>query len=252
MSGSFQLAENLMLTLRFAGGTDRGRQREHNEDTYSIQYGSRGGFVVADGLGGHVAGEVASQLACGSIDDSLLAILNDLSCDTETWYVETAVLNAMGEANEIVRAEAKKNVALTGMGCTLLAAIFHTSRVTIGQVGDCRAYQWRAGTLRQLTTDHTIVADMSHPKHYVLERAVGIMEELRADVRTINIQPKDRLLFCSDGLWNMLDDNQLSAILSEIKEAEPCVLLLVDEANRMGGEDNVTVIVIDIIGGECE
>ena len=251
-----------MNTLRFAGGTDRGRRREHNEDAYSIRHGARGGFVVADGLGGHAGGEIASRLAVDSIDDSLPAILNDTSYDTNTQNVETAVLNAMGKANEIVRDEAKKDAALTGMGCTLLAAVVHTTHVTIGQVGDCRAYQWRAGTLTQLTTDHTVVAGMIaqgiltperaqyHPQYHVLERALGIDESLRADVRTITIQPEDRLLLCSDGLWNMLDDDQLSAILFEAKEAEPCVSHLINEANHMGGEDNITVIVIDMIEGE--
>ncbi len=167
----------------------------------------------------------------------------------------------MGTANEIVRDEAKKDVALTGMGCTLLAAIIHTTHATIGQVGDCRAYRWRAGSLTQLTTDHTVVAEMiakgilspeqaqHHPYYHVLERAVGIDAKLHADVRTITIQPEDRLLFCSDGLWNMLDDDQLSAILFETKEAEPCVSHLINEANHMGGEDNITVIVIDMIDG---
>ncbi len=251
-----------MKTLRFAGGTDRGRRREHNEDAFSILHGARGGFVVADGLGGHVGGEIASQLAVDSIDDSLSIIFNDITHDTETQNVETAVLDAMGKANEIVLGEAKKDAALTGMGCTLLAAILHTTHATIGQVGDCRAYQWRAGTLTQLTTDHTVVAEMIaqgiltpeqaqyHPDYHVLERALGIDEPLRADVRTIDIQTEDRLLFCSDGLWNMLDDDQLSAILFETKEAEPCVSHLINEANPMGGEDNITVIVIDIIEGE--
>ena len=250
-----------MNALRFAGGTDRGRRREHNEDAYSIRHGARGGFVVADGLGGYAGGEVASQLACESIDNSLPAILNGISHDTETQNVETTVLNAMGRANESVRDEAKKNVALTGMGCTLLAAILHTTHATIGQVGDCRAYRWRTGTLTQLTTDHTVVAEMIaqgiltperaqyHPHYHVLKRALGIDDELRADVRTIDIQTDDRLLFCSDGLWNMLDDDQLSAILFETKEAEPCVSHLINEANHMGGEDNITVIVIDIIKG---
>lgn len=248
-----------MITLRFAGGTDRGRRREHNEDAYSIHHGARGGFVVADGLGGYAGGEIASRLAVDSIDDSLPAILNGISYDTNTQDVETAVLNAMGKANEVVRDEAKKDVALAGMGCTLLAATLHTTHATIGQVGDCRAYQWRAGILTQLTTDHTVVAEMIaqgiltperaqyHPEYHVLKCALGIDDELRADVRTITIQPDDRLLFCSDGLWNMLDDDQLSAILFETKEAEPCVSHLINEANHMGGGDNITVIVIDII-----
>jgi len=248
-------------TLRFAGGTDRGRRRDHNEDAYSIHHGARGGFVVADGLGGHAGGEVASRLACESIDNSLSPILNGISGDMETQSVETAVLNAMGAANETVREEAAKDAMLTGMGCTLLAAVVHTTHATITQVGDCRAYRWHAETLTQLTTDHTVVADMiaqglltpeqaqHHPHYHVLERAVGIDATLHADVRTITIQPEDRLLFCSDGLWNMLDDDQLAAILSETKDAEPCVSHLINEANHMGGEDNITVIVIDVIEG---
>jgi len=212
---------------------------------------------VADGLGGHAGGEIASQLAVDSIDDSLSAIFND----TGNRHIETAVLNAMGKANNIVRDKATKDTALTGMGCTLLAAIVHTTHVTIGQVGDCRAYQWRAETLTQLTTDHTVVAGMIaqglltpeqaqyHPHYHMLERALGIEATLRADVSTITIQPEDRLLLCSDGLWNMLDDDQLSAILFETKGAEPCVSHLINEANHMGGEDNITVVVIDIIEG---
>lgn len=250
-----------MNTLRFAGGTDRGRRREHNEDAYSILHGTRGGFVVADGLGGHAGGEVASRLAVDSVDNSLSAILNDMTHDTETRNVETALLNAMDKANEVVRDGARNDAALTGMGCTLLAAIIHTSHTTISQVGDCRAYQWRAGTLTQLTTDHTVVAELIaqgvltpeqaqyHPHYHVLERALGIDEKPRSDVRTVDVQSGDRLLFCSDGLWNMLDDDQLSAVLFETKDTTSCVSHLISEANHMGGEDNITVIVIDIIEG---
>ena len=133
-----------MNTLRFAGGTDCGRRREHNEDAFSVRHGARGGFVVADGLGGHAGGEVASRLAVDSVDNSLSAILNDISHDTDTQNIEKAILNAMDKANEIVRDDATKDTALTGMGCTLLAVIVHTTHATVAQVGDCRAYQWRA------------------------------------------------------------------------------------------------------------
>ena len=250
-----------MLTLRYAGGTNRGRRREHNEDAYSIHHGAHGGFVVADGLGGHAGGEIASRLAVESIDDTLSAILNDISSTMEVRDIETAILSAMHAANASVRDEATMDTALTDMGCTLLTALIHTSHATIGHVGDCRAYQWHAETLTQLTTDHTVVADMIakgiltperahyHPYFHVLERAIGLDDELCADVHTFDIYSEDRLLFCSDGLWNMLDDDQLSAILSETKEAEPCVSHLIRTANHKGGDDNITVIVIDIMKG---
>ncbi len=247
-----------MFAVHYAGKTDRGLRREHNEDAYSVRHGTLGGFVVADGLGGHAGGEIASQLAVESIDESLLEILKDLSRETETEELETSVLKAMGKANDLVRDRAKKDAALTGMGCTLLTAIVYESRATIAQVGDCRAYMWTAETLTQLTTDHTVVADMiakgtldpeqaqHHPYFHVLERAVGIETDVRADVRTIDIHAGDRLLLCSDGLWNMLDDDQLSAILSEREDTERCVTHLISEANHMGGEDNITVVLVDI------
>ena len=251
-----------MTTLRFAGGTNRGRCREHNEDAYSMCHSARGGFVVADGMGGHAGGAVASQLAVESIDDSFSVILADISGDTEPHYIQTSILNAMGKANTIIRHKAANDSTLNGMGCTLLTAIVHASYVTIGHVGDCRAYQWRTGTIKQLTTDHTVIANMvaqgivtpdqarHSPYHHVLNRAIGITKELSADVQTVNIQPEDRLLLCSDGLWNMLNDDQLSTILSTIKVSESCAAHLINEANRMGGKDNITVIVIDILYGE--
>ena len=172
------------------------------------------------------------------------------------------ILEEMNKANAMILDHATKDSALKGMGCTLLAAMIDNSHATISQVGDCRGYLWRERSLTQVTTDHSIVARMIaegtltpekaeyHPDYHVLECAIGVREELGADVRTVNIQPDDRLLFCSNGLWNMIIDKQIAAILSENNGAESCVTHLITEANHMAGEDNITVVVVDIIERE--
>lgn len=250
-----------MVGWRFAGATDRGQVREHNEDAYSVRNGASGVFVVADGLGGHQGGEVASQLAVECVERGLVQLAH-----TSAWRarfnfsrVESQLVQVMRDANAAVYAAAEREPSLRGMGCTLLAALIRKNRVSIAHVGDVRAYLWRDHVLQQLTADHTevtrlIVEGVLSPqeaRHYPfrnrVERAVGGCKNLMVDVQSLDVLIGDRLLFCSDGLWNMLDDANLTEILAQEYETEVCVNRLVHDANAAGGKDNITVILVDLM-----
>lgn len=270
---------------RFAGMTDRGQVREHNEDALSLRHGASGAFVVADGLGGHNGGEVASQLAVECLEDELEELLNTLAEDQDVYSslfnprcsIETRLREAVLQTNATVFAIAERDARLRGMGCTLLVALIHGEQTVIAHVGDVRAYLWRSGVhishsnpnqtfrryqssqLTQLTTDHTEVARLlakgllspeealHYPFRHRVERALGLYQNLVVDVQSVSVGSGDRLLFCSDGLWNMLNDTQLATILAEEGEVDACVKRLVREANNAGGEDNITTIVVDMI-----
>ena len=230
----------------FGSRTDIGCLRDHNEDSLVVTPPL---FAVAGGMGGHAAGEVASEIA--------VRVLSELA--PEHPDVE-ALGRAIEEANRAVIQAAREGRGRQGMGTTMTAAMLEGERLVIAQVGDSRAYLLHQGKLQQLTRDHSLMADMieagqltpeearTHPQRSVITRALGSDAHLHPDIYEINVETGDRLLICSDGLSGMIFDDQIENTLRRVQDPQRCASQLVNEAIAAGGHDNVTVIVADVTG----
>ncbi|MBK5267885.1 MAG: serine/threonine-protein phosphatase [Acidimicrobiia bacterium] len=232
------------MTLTWATGTHQGRVRDHNEDSvYPPEDGTTSDSLlvgVADGMGGHVAGEIASRLALAAA----------VAADGSPGHRVLA-------GNDAVIAATEDDISLRGMGTTIsLAEIHPDGRAVIGHVGDSRIYLLRNGALYQLTEDHTLVAELqaagkitaeeavSHPQRSVLTRAAGLTYALIPDELEERLEGGDRLILCSDGLSNMID-NDIILSLATTESLHQVVWSLIEAANQAGGHDNITVAVVD-------
>ena len=226
----------------YAAATHAGRKRRHNEDAYVLRPPL---FAIADGMGGAQAGEVASRLATAALEE-------EGERDTGP---EERVVSLIQEANRRVFRRANEDAAAAGMGTTMTVALVDGANITIGHVGDSRAYRLRDGDLEQLTDDHSLVAELvrsgkltpeeadSHPQRSVITRAVGTDPDVDVDRFTVEAAPGDVYLLCSDGLTDMLDDRDIRSIFEEHgDDLEAAAQALVRAANRVGGEDNITVV----------
>ncbi|MFR8044636.1 MAG: Stp1/IreP family PP2C-type Ser/Thr phosphatase [Eggerthella lenta] len=230
----------------FGSRTDIGCLRDHNEDSLVVTPPL---FAVADGMGGHAAGEVASEIA--------VRVLSELAPEHPDGE---ALGRAIEEANRAVIQAAREGRGRQGMGTTMTAAMLEGERLVIAQVGDSRAYLLHQGKLQQLTRDHSLMADMieagqltpeearTHPQRSVITRALGSDAHLHPDIYEINVETGDRLLICSYGLSGMIFDDQIENTLRRVQDPQRCASQLVNEAIAAGGHDNVTVIVADVTG----
>ncbi len=228
--------------------TDIGRVRERNDDSYLVEPPL---YAVADGMGGHRGGDVASQLALVTIEELFRSGRGSLAQQVK-------------EANATVFERSSADTAVAGMGTTLTAAQIEGEQAHLVHVGDSRAYLLRAGALRQLTEDHTLVNRMVrageitrqeadvHPHRNVLTRALGTEPDVDVDESDLGLLEGDRLLLCSDGLTGMVTEEQIQAILEATETPQEAADRLVRAANRAGGIDNITVVVLDAREGEPE
>ncbi len=235
-----------------AGRTDVGIIRSGNEDSYLV-LPERGVFIVADGMGGHAAGEVASEMAVQIIARGLEGILgkND---DEGARMMRKAIIQANAEIYQRTMNEPEKR----GMGTTATAMVVNGNRFIVGQVGDSRAYLFRDGQLVQITKDHSYVQEQvdagnltpeqarTHPYSNVITRCVGANSDVVPDVFMGMVETNDVALLASDGLTGMLEDQELLTILQTGETPARMVDRLVSEANRRGGLDNITVIIVRI------
>jgi len=235
----------------WAGATHPGVVRDQNEDAvHPAGSGSGAGGVVAvaDGLGGHPAGDVASRLAIDSVAGSEAADPNQL------------VAAARQRLVEHIMVETEKRPELIAMATTLtLAVLSPTGAVAVGHVGDSRLYLLHEGTLRQVTEDHTIAMDMirrgelapedaaKDPSWHVMSNWIGF-ERSDVEAHELSVKPGDSLLLCTDGLSNMISDSEIEEILAESSPVEPRVERLIAAANEAGGLDNVSVVVVEVVG----
>lgn len=240
--------------MRFtcAGNTDVGVVRSGNEDNFLVDH-QRGIFIVADGMGGHAAGEVASEMAVGIIARGIEGI-RQLSDDGASERLGAAIQDANTAIFDRTLAEHDKR----GMGTTVTVMVLFARRYLIGQVGDSRAYLLRDGTLSQITRDHSYVQEQvdaglltpeqarTHPYSNVITRCVGANEEVVPDIYYGRIRTGDIILLASDGLTGMLEDEQLAAILQGEGGPDSWVDRMIADANRRGGLDNITVVVVRI------
>ena len=234
------------MNYLWAAGTHQGRLRGNNEDAYAPEASGRGPgpvtVMVADGMGGHAGGEVASRLA---VDTALM--------------VEGTPADRVVKANQVVVEAALREPGLAGMGTTLtLAELGADDTIRLAHVGDSRAYLLRDDNFEMVTDDHTVVAEhvaagrlstkeaLNHPQRSMLTRVLGLAPEVEVDEIEIDVKEGDRLLICSDGLTNMVPENRIAATLGNASPEE-AVWTLIEQANRAGGHDNITVVVVQVI-----
>jgi len=226
----------------YARASDTGKKRRRNEDSYVVAPPL---FAVADGMGGAQAGEVASKLAAAALEDT----------DSGSSSGQERVVSLIQEANRRVYARANTDPATSGMGTTMTVALVEGQVVTIGHVGDSRAYLVRAGSLEQLTEDHSLVNELlksgklspqeaeTHPQRSVITRAVGTDPDVEVDAFTVDALEGDVFLLWSDGLTDMVDDEGILDMVERYHDdLDRVAKSLVSAANRGGGEDNITVI----------
>jgi len=234
--------------VRVGSLSDVGKVRSSNEDALGLDR-DRGIFIVADGMGGHQAGEVASQQAVDSLLGSLRAR------QPEEGAAE-AMVRAITSANSEIAAAAQADKNLKGMGTTVVAAIVEGDRFTIAHVGDSRAYLVRDGGIRQLTEDHSMVAELvkagvitpeaaeTHPYRSAISRSLGQFKEVETDTSVHDFLPGDRVLLCTDGLTRFVKAEEILERIEAHEDPQDASQALIDIANERGGRDNITVILI--------
>lgn len=249
------------MKIRYAAKTDVGMKRTHNEDYFSL-IAEEQLFIVADGMGGHASGEVASQLAAETISEFFKH-----TKDTEaTWpfkldrslsYLENRLVCSVRLANLRIFETACREIRCKGMGTTIVTSMVNQDKVYIGHVGDSRCYRIRKGAIEQLTRDHSLLEDYKEakpdmteeeernfPHKNVITRALGMRETVQVDIRAHIIEDGDVFVMCSDGLSGMLSDEAILEIVTNASSLERAVAELVDNANRSGGTDNITVLLL--------
>jgi len=247
-----------------AGITDVGLQRDHNEDSFAILK-EHELFIVADGMGGHRAGDVASRLATDAIVDFFRATASDdftwpFHFDARISEEENRLLTGIRIANRQIIERSSRSREYHGMGTTVVGALFspRKKKMFIGHVGDSRAYRVRGGQIQQMTRDHSLVNDYLSampelteeqkselPKN-VITRALGMQDQVSVDLQSDDTAAGDTYVLCSDGLSGMIDDSEILEVVSRTPDLEEACRKLIQLANEHGGEDNITALVVRI------
>lgn len=244
--------------MRIAMKTDVGHIRSVNEDRALVKAGTGGVSwgIIADGMGGHQAGDIASQLAVDTISEQLQSVVTPEECDHGDTELAALLREAVFRANEKVYAVASSKKHYHGMGTTVVVALVTDNQLVIGHIGDSRAYQWNGSELRQLTEDHSLVNELlksgqisaeeanHHPRRNVLTRALGTEPFVEVDVKSFTWQPHDILLLCTDGLSSLVGRDRLQQVLQTTETLDWKAEQLVHFALQAGGDDNVTVLLL--------
>lgn len=237
------------MILRAAASTDVGLRRKVNEDRYAVSP-ELGLYVVADGMGGHSAGQVASEVAVRSALEAVQTLEHASSSLAEK------LRYAVAAANRAIFALASQHPEYTGMGTTFVSILASGGRAALAHVGDSRAYLVRQQRIRQLTDDHSIVGELlrrneisedaarEHPHRHVLTRACGVRRAVEADLAEITPVAGDVFVLCSDGLTNHVEDHEIAKMVHDEPDLQDCCESLIDLANGRGGEDNTTVLLL--------
>jgi len=256
------------MHLKFGAATDPGRVRARNEDRF-VADGDLRFFAVVDGMGGHAGGELASA----TIAEAVTACIRETAGDSDkTWplaldarlsVLANRLQVAIRSANRTLATRAQADAALEGGGATLAAALFGHDRLAVSNVGDCRAYLLRAGSLSQITRDHSVVAEQvaqglidseaarTHPLRHVVTRAVSGQAGMAVDIFEMEVKAGDRLVLCSDGIHGVLTDNEIAILVSANgPPLDDVCRAVIDQANARGGPDNATTVVIEAVHGD--
>jgi PPM family protein phosphatase len=239
---------NTLILVTAVGRTDPGLQRKHNEDAYATLEDHHL-FVIADGMGRHAAGEVASRVCVEAIREAFHSGSFGPPRDPPLGRRAARLRGAILHANERILTAARENDAYAGMGTTVVTAYFspNNQQVTVAHVGDSRCYRLRGDALAQLTTDHTLgAAGIQGGTAGVLSRALGVEEHVEVDVTTESALPDDVYLLCSDGLSRTVPSDEIQATLRSKASLEEMTKTLVDKANQRGGPDNITAILVRV------
>ena len=247
--------------MQLACMTNRGLERSRNEDScFAEAKADYALLVVADGMGGHQAGNIASALAVDTARDFWENLNREpsLSAAEICRSLEHLVL----DANKTVVLEAAQNPSKRGMGTTLTAGLLHGSQLAVSHVGDSRAYQIKNDSIELITKDHSLLEQLidsgqvrpedapNHPQRHILTRAVGIDNHLEVDIYEREIEPGSVLLFCTDGLTNHVADDEIKTACLEHQDPQKMAKFLIGLANDRGGHDNITVVIATGIGGQ--
>jgi serine/threonine protein phosphatase PrpC len=243
------------MILEFFSVTDTGRARRNNEDAVALDEAGRIA-VLADGMGGYNAGEVASQMASDRVRNELAARLRPLGEAPDETELKSALLDAVESANRAVYDAAMNTAEYAGMGTTLVVAVYRADKLWLGHIGDSRAYRLRNGHLEQLTRDHSLLQEQidaglitaeqaAYSMHKnLVTRAVGVDELVELEIHDHPVEPGDLLLMCSDGLSDMLSDEQIAQLLRSNDSLPAAGAMLVQAANAAGGRDNIAVVLV--------
>ncbi len=239
------------MRIRSCAISDVGKKRQKNEDSYLLNDELKI-FMVADGMGGHAGGEYASRIAITTIEEKFrLNTDKKLSGDD-------ILKSSIQEAGQKIIAKAEEDRALRGMGTTVICLHIDGKKGVLGHVGDSRGYLFRDGVLEQLTEDHSLVNEQvksglitaeeakTHQFKNIITRSVGVTPEVEVDIITKKLKPGDAFLLCSDGLSNLVDMGEME---KELREREPVLAAkgLVDLANKRGGDDNITLVLVEVL-----
>ena len=249
------------MKIRYAAKTDVGMKRTHNEDYFSLMEDEQL-FIVADGMGGHSSGEVASRMAAETVSEFYQRTKDEeatwpYKMDRGLSYIENRLVCGVKLANYKIYEAASKDIRYKGMGTTLVTCLVSGDKIYIAHVGDSRLYRFRADALEQVTRDHSLLEDYkdakpdmteeeerNFPHKNVITRALGMRDTVQVDVKTEDVMDGDVYCLCSDGLSGMVSDELLEKIIATTEDLEQMVSDQVDQANRAGGVDNVTTLVI--------
>jgi len=252
------------MKIRYAAKTDVGMKRTHNEDYFSLIEDEQL-FLVADGMGGHASGEVASKMAAETISEFYQRTKDEeatwpFKMDRNLSYIENRLVCAIKLANLRIFETSCRDIRYKGMGTTIVSTLVCGDKVYCGHVGDSRLYRVRGDEVKALTRDHSLLEDYKEakpdmteeeernfPHKNVITRALGMRETVDVDIKGHQIESGDTFVLCSDGLSGMITDQQIQQIVSNAKSLERAVAELVDAANRAGGTDNITTLLLQCV-----
>lgn len=252
------------FTINYAGGTDRGKVRAQNEDSIlmsGFEHSDVVLLVVADGVGGHKGGEVASKLSVDSlhefVEKSVLQAHSGGGYGSD--WLELTLSHAVFETNARIIKHQQENIDLNNMASTVVAMLIHNNEFVISYLGDSRCYQFQDDTLVQLTEDHTMLQKLLNegkinqqefenmPMHHMISKALGLSPEPDVQVSRLVCDSKTSYLLCSDGLTNCVSDEQIQHVLSKNDQLESAVDELITQANDNGGIDNISVVIVNSV-----
>ena len=236
--------------MKVSAVSDRGKVRPSNQDSYLLEETDKGMLcILADGMGGYAGGEIASKMAVDLIFQGVAEATEEVN--------EETLLDILTRANDAIYRKSIVEPGLTGMGTTLCVALIMRERTILAHVGDSRIYLWHDKELRQLTKDHTLVAELirsgeitaeqalTHPHRHILTRAFGVEYNTQLDMETIQLNEGDRLLMCSDGLYMYVTDEEIRRLLVRRPSVKKVCDRLLEKAMKGGGADNITVLCVE-------